>query len=65
MREHKNLLTVPEAAAELTISDKTLWAWIYSRRITVTRVGGHCVRIPAAEITRLVSEGTIPALEKY
>ncbi len=62
MREQKNLLNVREAAAELSISDKTLWSWIYARRIAVTRVG-RCVRIPASEVTRIVSEGMIPVLD--
>jgi excisionase family DNA binding protein len=64
MKDHKNLLNVREAAAELSISDKTLWSWVYARKIAITRVG-RCVRIPASEVIRIVSEGTIPALEQH
>lgn len=51
------LLKVPEAAEMLTLSQKTVWQWIATRRIGVVRLG-RAVRIPLAEIDRLTSEGT-------
>jgi len=54
------LLTVDEAAAALTLKPKTLRAWIASRRIGYVRIGERAIRIPAAEIDRLIDEGTIP-----
>lgn len=54
------LLTVPTAAARLSLAEKTLWSWIAARRITVVRLG-RAVRIPGAEIQRIVLEGTTSA----
>ena len=54
------LLKVPEAAGILALSEKTLWAWILARSITVVRLG-RAVRIPMSEIERLIEEGTTPA----
>ena len=53
---------IPEAAAILGLSPKTLWAWVYARKVTVSRVGGsRSVRIGTAEIERLIEEGMTPA----
>jgi excisionase family DNA binding protein len=54
------LLKVPEAAEMLALSQKTVWQWIGERRIGVVRLG-RAVRIPQAEIDRLMEEGTTPA----
>lgn len=54
------LWKVPEAAAILALSDKTLWQWIGDRRIGVVRLG-RAVRILQSEIDRLMEEGTTPA----
>lgn len=53
-------LTVPEAAGRLGLSRYTLYAWIAQRRIAHTRLG-RAVRIPAAEVRRLIKEGTVKA----
>ncbi len=58
-----SLLTVPEAAQRLGIAEKTCWAWIYARRLPVTRLG-RCVRIPAAALDEMIEEATVPALEQ-
>ncbi len=55
------LLKVPEAAAMLALSQKTVWQWIGERRIGVVRLG-RAVRVPLSEIERLMEEGTTPAL---
>ena len=55
------LFTVPVAAGQLTVAEKTLWAWIAARRIGVVRLG-RSVRVPASEVQRIIREGTTPAL---
>jgi len=52
--------TVQEAAEELGLSIHTIRAWIAQRRIAHIRLG-RAVRIPPAEIVRLLRENTIPA----
>ena len=56
------LKTVPDSADLLSVSPKTLWAWIASGRIGVVRLG-RCVRIKNSEIERLIEEGSTPARE--
>jgi excisionase family DNA binding protein len=56
------LLKVPEAAEMLALSQKTIWQWIGERRIAVVRLG-RAVRIPQAEVNRLMEEGTTPAIK--
>jgi excisionase family DNA binding protein len=53
-------LTVVDAAARLGLSSHTIRAWIGQRRIAYIRLG-RAIRIPAAEIERLLSENTVPA----
>jgi excisionase family DNA binding protein len=57
----RKLYRVPEAANALNISAKSIWNWISQGRIGVTRIGGRAVRIPQAEIDRLIDEGYSPA----
>ena len=52
--------TVQQAAAELNLSHRTLGGWISQRRIGVLRLG-RCVRVPAAEIQRLLDASYEPA----
>ncbi len=54
------LMKVPEAAAKLALSQKTVWQWIGERRIGVVRLG-RAVRGPQSEIDRLMEEGSTPA----
>jgi excisionase family DNA binding protein len=54
----QRLVTVQEAADLLGLSPYTLYAWIAQRRIVHTRLG-RAVRIPAAEVRRLIREGTV------
>ena len=62
MQASKNLalLTVQRAANDLTLSPKTLRAWIARRRIEVVRIG-RAVRIPASEVDRIIEAGRVPA----
>jgi excisionase family DNA binding protein len=57
---NRTLLTVDEAADELGIRPKTVRAWIGNRRIASVRVG-RCVRVPAAEVKRVIESNTVPA----
>ena len=60
--ERPALLTVPQVAKQLGIAEKTCWAWIYARRLPVTRLG-RCVRIPSDALDQMIEEATIPALK--
>jgi excisionase family DNA binding protein len=51
---------VREAANQLRVSEKTMWAWIARKQIGVYRIGGS-VRISQQEIDRLLAEGHEPA----
>jgi len=52
--------TVDQAAEELNLKPITVRAWIAQRRIGHVRLG-RAVRIPAAEIQRLLEAGYVPA----
>jgi excisionase family DNA binding protein len=52
--------TVAEAAEELGLSVYTVRAWVACRRLAHLRLG-RAIRIPAAEIRRVIAESTIPA----
>jgi excisionase family DNA binding protein len=51
--------TVEEAAAELNLSRATIRAWIAQRRLGHLRLG-RCIRVPTAEIQRLLEGGYVP-----
>ena len=55
--------TVSEAAEELGLSVHTVRAWVASRRLAHLRLG-RAIRIPAAEIRRVIEESTVPAVRK-
>ena len=55
--------TVAEAADELGLSVYTIRAWIANRRIAHIRLG-RAIRIPAAELRRIIEAGTVPAERK-
>jgi excisionase family DNA binding protein len=59
MAERK-LHTIRQTAEILNMSERTIWAWRGLRRISVIQIG-RSVRVPQAEIDRLLTEGTIPA----
>jgi excisionase family DNA binding protein len=56
------LMTIPEAAKALSIAEKTMWAWVHSRRVRSTLIG-RCRRIPAEAIRQLVESGMTPAVQ--
>jgi len=53
-------LTVAQAANDLGLSVHTIRAWVGSRRIGYVRLG-RSIRIPPAEIARLLEKGFVPA----
>lgn len=53
--------TVQEAADELGLSIHTIRAWVADRRLAHLRLG-RAIRIPAAEIRRVIEESTVPAV---
>ncbi len=57
---HTKLLTVKESAAQLGLSSRTIWAWIYERKIEIVRLG-RAVRIQQSAIDGLIESGTTPA----
>jgi excisionase family DNA binding protein len=56
-------LKVTEAAEALGLSVACVRAWIASRRIGFIRLG-RAIRIPHAEVERLIQAGTVPARER-
>lgn len=55
--------TVNEAADELGLSVHTVRAWIACRRLAHLRLG-RAIRIPVAEIRRVLEKSTVPAEEE-
>lgn len=55
--------TVDEAADELGLSVHTIRAWIAARRLAHLRLG-RAIRIPAAEIRRVIEQSTVPAVRE-
>jgi excisionase family DNA binding protein len=58
--QNNGVLTVSETAAALNLSVHTIRAWIATRKIAHVRLG-RAIRVPSAEVRRLVDEGLIPA----
>jgi excisionase family DNA binding protein len=55
------MLTCEQAAARLGLKVATLRAWVARRRVGYSKLG-RSVRIPAAEVERLIASGFVPAL---
>ena len=55
--------TVGEAAEELGLSVNTIRAWVAGRRLAHLRLG-RAIRIPAAEIRRVIEKSTVPAVRE-
>ena len=56
------LRTVADAAETLGVSKGTVREWVASRKVEHVRFG-RAIRIPQAELVRLVEESTIPRRE--
>jgi excisionase family DNA binding protein len=55
----KTLLTVPQAAQRLTISDKSTWRMVYAGKFEVVRIG-RCVRVTLESVDDVIDGGTTP-----
>jgi excisionase family DNA binding protein len=55
--DNNELLTITEFAATLRLKPSCIRRWLRESRITSVHVG-RLVRIPASEVTRVVTEGT-------
>jgi excisionase family DNA binding protein len=55
--------TIAQAAEELGLSAHTVRSWVTARRLAHIRLG-RAIRIPAAEIRRVIEENTVPAIEE-
>jgi excisionase family DNA binding protein len=55
--------TVGEAAEELGLSVHTIRAWIAARRLAHVRLG-RAIRVPAAEIRRVLERSAVSAVEE-
>ena len=60
MRTESQPRTVEQAAAELNLSKATIRAWITQRRLGHIRLG-RAIRVPVAEIQRVLQAGFVPA----
>jgi len=58
------LLAVRAFADALGLGTPTVRRWIAERRIAHVRIGSRAIRVPTAELDRLVSEGMVPALDR-
>lgn len=60
MRTESQPRTVEQAAEELNLSKATIRAWIAQRRLGHIRLG-RAIRVPVAEIQRILQSGFVPA----
>lgn len=56
------LMTVQEAASVLAVSRKTIWQWIYQRRIASTLIG-RSRRIPISAVQEFVERGMVSVVD--
>lgn len=52
-------MSVRDAAALLALSPRTIWKWIGAGALSVNHFG-RAVRIPVAEIQRLINQDAMP-----
>lgn len=53
-------LSVPEAAAALGVSERTIWRWLESGRLSADRSGGRVhVSLPSDERARAIAEAKV------
>jgi excisionase family DNA binding protein len=58
------LLTAAQVAERLAIKESTIRAWLLARRLPFIRVGRRAVRIPIAEVNKILTQGRVPARGK-
>jgi len=57
-----SLLTVAQAADRLGVKVPTIRLWLAQRKLAYVKLS-RAVRVPEAEVERLIKENTIPARE--
>ena len=55
----KELLTIPQAAGRMAVSEKTTWRMVYAGKLEVVRIG-RCVRITGKSVDDVIDGGTTP-----
>jgi len=55
--QQNELLTIPEFATSIRVTQACVRRWVRERRVTAVKLG-RLVRIPASEIDRLITKGT-------
>jgi excisionase family DNA binding protein len=61
--EIEQLMTVPEFARVLGVTQACIRRWILGRQIARVKVG-RCVRIPISEAKRIIAAGFRPAIQR-
>ena len=61
--DYGELHRIPEAAAVLKKTTKSMWGFVARGGVGVIRVG-KTVYVPQSEIDRLLSDGYTPAIER-
>ena len=56
---NKELLTIPQAAGRMTVSEKTTWRMVYAGKLEVIRIG-RCVRVTGKSVDDVIDNGTTP-----
>jgi excisionase family DNA binding protein len=54
------LLSVPDVADVLGVSQKKVWSMVYSHEVDAVRIG-RSVRIPESSLAELIQRNMIPA----
>ena len=60
MTVEPKLLSIPDAAIMLGISEPTLWKWVYKQWIESVKLRG-CRKIRVEEIQRIIDDNVVPA----
>jgi excisionase family DNA binding protein len=61
--EANKMLTVAKCAEQTGLKEPTIRLWMAQRKIAYVKLG-RSVRIPQAEIDRLIQQNTVPVLEE-
>lgn len=54
--DRKKLMTVPEFAVEVGMSERTVWRWIDEHIIDAYRLGPRAIRIHENQLDRLITK---------
>lgn len=63
-RRFEEMLRVAEVARRLGLKEGTVRLWLSRRKLAYVKLG-RAVRIPEAEVERLIKENLIPAREHH